>query len=207
MRGSRRQMTATAGLTRVYPRVCGGTHCVFPDAPPIAHGSIPACAGEPPVSTAGRADSARGSIPACAGEPSGELTLAARSGWGLSPRVRGSLHVQLPYRRAHVVLLYPRVCGGTGGGSRTAHPDRSLTRVYPRVCGGAAGLALRSSPVPWLLWGLSPRVRGSRFHGCRYRQRGRSVGSIPACAGEPSCDQLDWSPADTGLSPRVRGSL
>ena len=52
------------------------------------------------------------------------------------------------------------------------------TRVYPRVCGGTRPTrSLMSSSL-----GLSPRVRGNLRIA---RRRGWSVGSIPACAGEP----------------------
>ena len=91
-------------------------------------------------------------------------------------------------------------------------------RVYPRVCGG--------TPVRELSlfrrYGLSPRVRGN--HVSR-RSPGRSLGSIPACAGEPSatagcpgrwkvyprvCGGTRPPPPCVhfiaGLSPRVRGN-
>ena len=70
--------------------------------------------------------------------------------------------------------------------------------------------------------GLSPRVRGSRYHAVRWRPTG---GSIPACAGKPSwlrtltpcvgvyprvCGEAVRPPFEQlgtkGLSPRVRGS-
>ena len=52
--------------------------------------------------------------------------------------------------------------------------------VYPRVCGGTiASLTHERYPR-----GLSPRVRGNLCGGCRCVPRN---GSIPACAGEPSC--------------------
>ena len=71
--------------------------------------------------------------------------------------------------------------------------------------------------------GLSPRVRGSRP---RHLRAGGEQGSIPACAGEPSSRRAGLRQArvyprvcggavpsgwtaqtETGLSPRVRGSL
>ena len=90
--------------------------------------------------------------------------------------------------------------------------------VYPRVCGGTAGqFGVRRAGN-----GLSPRVRGNpdaRPAG------GYPLGSIPACAGEPSrwtgirrrgrvyprvCGGTDKIPLahhlDKGLSPRVRGN-
>ena len=52
-------------------------------------------------------------------------------------------------------------------------------QVYPRVCGGTPdeGEGARE------LVGLSPRVRGNQPHPHRAVDR---LGSIPACAGEPS---------------------
>ena len=91
-------------------------------------------------------------------------------------------------------------------------------RVYPRGCGGAPAQIRRPSSV----YGLSPRVRGSR------RETNGVVhlaGSIPAGAGEPSgsfsatclfgvyprgCGGAFFSfllvLRSQGLSPRVRGS-
>ena len=93
-----------------------------------------------------------------------------------------------------------------------------LGQVYPRVCGGTWG----TTPAAWANEGLSPRVRGNLATGFAGAV---AVGSIPACAGEPSprtpppayhmvyprvCggtwptrgEVLDG----VGLSPRVRGN-
>ena len=90
--------------------------------------------------------------------------------------------------------------------------------VYPRVCGGTA-LSMNGKPAHG---GLSPRVRGNQYAGLL---AGVSVGSIPACAGEPA-NALGWMvyhtvyprvcggtptrpaapPVRRGLSPRVRGN-
>ena len=51
--------------------------------------------------------------------------------------------------------------------------------VYPRVCGGT----LCSTFVFFIVYGLSPRVRGNRV---ARRRRADVLGSIPACAGEPT---------------------
>ena len=91
--------------------------------------------------------------------------------------------------------------------------------VYPRVCGGTYSAKRRGV----LEDGLSPRVRGNpgdKWSGSM------GVGSIPACAGEPSsvgrlsltmtvyprvCGgtrrALQDHPPSAGLSPRVRGNL
>ena len=92
-------------------------------------------------------------------------------------------------------------------------------RVYPRVYGGT----LVQRPDAGNRQGLSPRVRGN--HPQRYPRR-TSIGSIPACTGEPRvtgeqqrnqqvyprvyggtpCAQCADRPS-RGLSPRVRGNL
>ena len=91
-------------------------------------------------------------------------------------------------------------------------------RVYPRVCGGTSDCGVGVSRN----WGLSPRVRGNRR---RYVVAGLLVGSIPACAGEPTSSHMRLSKnrvyprvcggtdlnrrtgmIQLGLSPRVRGN-
>ncbi len=93
-----------------------------------------------------------------------------------------------------------------------------LPRVDPRVCGAASAQSLPTGTA----LGRSPRVRGSR---ARASRRPARVGSIPACAGQPSdtstviapvrvdprvCGAATGTPRDenlvTGRSPRVRGS-
>ena len=51
--------------------------------------------------------------------------------------------------------------------------------VYPRVCGGTRGVDAGEA----LRYGLSPRVRGNPVAMALAWAR---MGSIPACAGEPS---------------------
>ena len=152
----------------VYPRVCGGT--VAPQAISFPKfGLSPRVRGNP----AGTwyAHSTGRSIPACAGEP-----VSGRR-WAVSRRV------------------YPRVCGGTpdsrlwpilclgsipacAGEPANPASEAEAEAVYPRVCGGTTfdgGESLMAN-------GLSPRVRGNlRVEG----YNPASVGSIPACAGEP----------------------
>ena len=100
--------------------------------------------------------------------------------------------------------------------ARKQAAERQL--VYPRVCGGTPPHFYRFE----VYLGLSPRVRGnppdSRLHA-------QTLGSIPACAGEPTqpprqsrsggvyprvcggtASQIHENPADSGLSPRVRGN-
>ena len=173
----------------------------------------------------------RGSIPACAGEPGAGAAIkalrwvyprvcggTARSSprWsgslGLSPRVRGNQVAEEP--RAPDYGSIP-ACAGEPTAARTS---ALATWVYPRVCGGTSAQVERGSGK----MGLSPRVRGNPAN--REAQAG-ALGSIPACAGEPTA-QLTHGPGErvyprvcggtglelrkwmeeTGLSPRVRGN-
>ena len=90
--------------------------------------------------------------------------------------------------------------------------------VYPRVCGGTEVRAT----VRFDCEGLSPRVRGDP---AVISWRAQSLGSIPACAGEPSktsdvsralrvyprvcggtANSNESTQETSGLSPRVRGN-
>ena len=90
--------------------------------------------------------------------------------------------------------------------------------VYPRVCGGTKP----ELDIHHVRKGLSPRVRGNHPYEAQLR---KELGSIPACAGEPTHASV-LSPAARvyprvcggtapmqvvkqlrqGLSPRVRGN-
>ena len=152
---------------RVYPRVCGGTG--------VHQRSVYKLQGLSPRVRGNRADSmvwttAGRSIPACAGEPNGGLAMM------------------------RLVMVYPRVCGGT------CH----LARGH----GAAAG--------------LSPRVRGNRRYSVRSGMRGGSIPACagePAaaaaadamaavyprvCGGTEIHGNESHNP--DGLSPRVRGN-
>ena len=89
--------------------------------------------------------------------------LTAKRLVGLSPRVRGNLPAVV--LRWSMDGLSPRVRG-----------NHEKVSVYPRGCGGTSPFP---SPEP-LRRGLSPRVRGNRTGQSR-----RTLGSIPAGAGEP----------------------
>ena len=212
----------------VYPRVCGGTVSAVVARYP-AGGLSPRVRGNHRIWD--REGDILGSIPACAGEPGKHGTPSLTS--AVYPRVCGGT-ASLLAPVASVIGLSPRVRGNrwdvssscVGPGSIPAcageppsgfQPARS-TRVYPRVCGGTtvtfSGLGV--------FYGLSPRVRGNpRSEWCWQR----FVGSIPACAGEPSVEctvphmlrvyprvcggtgQHDFlSQPLLGLSPRVRGN-
>ena len=125
--------------------------------------------------------------------------------------------------RGNRSLAYPAICAmgsipACAGEPRQAAGACGGHGVYPRVCGGTALLASPSNRAA----GLSPRVRGNRVALQRVRL---DVGSIPACAGEPSCSSLSCSArpvyprvcggtdvacrpdsSSSGLSPRVRGN-
>ena len=175
-------------VSRVYPRVCGGTgarpapapdpdglsprvrgnHGIFA-VPAIPQGSIPACAGEPPYYPAGRRQEMV--YPRVCGGTSG-FAPAGHCAKGLSPRVRGN-------RKWH---RYAPSVGGSipaCAGEPTIDPAAGGSpAVYPRVCGGTH----RSTRFLPHRHGLSPRVRGNPHVRAGKRQTRRS---IPACAGEP----------------------
>ena len=153
--------------SQVYPRVCGGTPLTRPRraSPP---GLSPRVRGNPlpPSETALRG----GSIPACAGEPE----LAAKS--GLEPEV------------------YPRVCGGTGGGGRRRLAPAGLS---PRVRGNPRFTGLTRPPA-----GSIPACAGEPYPtaaaGGPARVYPRVCGGTHLCGGRAG--------RRGGLSPRVRGN-
>jgi len=191
---------------KVYPRVCGGTwrtHCALMiprGLSPRVRGnrsqirsdtlksrSIPACAGEPIVSTV-LSPVSRVYPRVCGGTDCARIVVCETV--GLSPRVRGNLWLcsvpfvemgsipacagepLVPLRSCRVLMVYPRVCGGT-------------TESYCPTC---------------CKQGLSPRVRGNPPRAYPIR---RNVGSIPACAGEPIISAA--RPPQCGVYPRVCG--
>ena len=213
----------------VYPRVCGGTRRVGSSLD-LHEGLSPRVRGNPPRLF--RRRNLDRSIPACAGEPS---RAGCRTGSGqVYPRVCGGTR-RAAGPRAGTRGLSPRVRGNRYPSQQDARPARSIpacagepsrrwsfcrkSRVYPRVCGGTKE---RGAHRPGEA-GLSPRVRGNR----RGFLRGRaSVGSIPACAGEPGAFDTILALLEVyprvcggtvppghpegmrqGLSPRVRGNL
>ena len=133
-------------------------------------GSIPACAGEPPISTCW--------ISCTTVYP--RLRGGTQSGnhnplidWGLSPLARGN-----PLRPVPPQL--PRgsipACAG-----EPLPPDSRPNpgRVYPRLRGGTSA---RLAPMGQAR-GLSPLARGNLAIAAFSSMM---IGSIPACAGEPS---------------------
>ena len=175
----------------------------------VGAGSIPACAGEPTASFR-RRPFARVDPRVCGGASVSAPEEGSTP--GRSPRVRGSR----AHRGAAVVRIgsIPACAGEPAGASG----GRAEDGVDPRVCGGAMARARTDSPAA----GRSPRVRGSQDDLLRDP---RVVGSIPACAGEPSTARASarsgwvdprvcggatgWYGSATppwGRSPRVRGS-
>ena len=150
---------------------------------------IPACAGN-----SGRC-SRPTSRPAVHPRVCGELALQAP--WpettpGSSPRVRGT-HV-VGRRLAEAGRFIPACAGNSRGAGGAA----SAPAVHPRVCGELSASRL-GRPA---LGGSSPRVRGTRVHGCD----DCSLGAVhPRVCGELS--RRSRRSADTGgSSPRVRGT-
>ena len=213
---------------RDYPRVCGGTpqtgrslKWMLGLSPRVrgnrltSHwarwrcGTIPACAGEPPVAFVGKHLGA--DYPRVCGGTSVRVPPYANIK-GLSPRVRGNLWARFAYH--HRQRTIP-ACAGEPSVWQNVH---SGAGDYPRVCGGtpcAASPNFRGA-------GLSPRVRGNPEH-CPAGPPGG--GTIPACAGEPRArpgsggkgrdyprvcggTAAGWyGGLDAGgLSPRVRGN-
>ena len=171
------------------------------------------------------------SIPACAGEPNG--LVFDYPAWGVYPRVCGGTLAKSMIFCSHSGLS-PRVRGNRNPIDDVMPKPRSIPAcagepparrrrdgrqsVYPRVCGGTRVLrAFKNGSI-----GLSPRVRGNP---CGGAQAYVFLGSIPACAGEPStrifsrasawvyprvCGGTHLIDAQSlrrrGLSPRVRGN-
>ena len=222
------QRRGAVGTCRVYPRVYGGTCCRSclrsrgsGLSPRVrgnhgshgrggsAHGSIPACTGEPPQR--------RGAVGPCrvyprvyggTGHPNARVSCFV----GLSPRVRGNR--DHPAHCANPDRSIPACTGEPGDRQEARFIHRSIPActgepsvgravfvhdgVYPRVYGGTMNGYRACSDSQ----GLSPRVRGNHRRPSPFRFR---PGSIPACTGEPWDNALAEHPLQ-GLSPRVRGN-
>ena len=175
-------------LPWVYPRVCGGTRGVAAQyaqtgglsprvrgnriavAVPVQYqGSIPACAGEPPLfRQTWRWTRVYPRV--CGG--TGGLSGFTPGAKGLSPRVRGNRPNAPP------TTTPPGSIPACAGEPLIPLCDQVRHRVYPRVCGGTPIQVTMMRDIT----GLSPRVRGNRANRQIRIQRRRS---IPACAGEP----------------------
>ena len=193
-------------FSKVYPRVRGGT-CRYIRFLWIWCGLSPRARGN--LCEERDEYGALGSIPACAGEPclisfrfftptvyprvrggTSAIRMAAGRGQGLSPRARGNLV------RADQGDIYVGSIPACAGEPLTKAGLGLRIAVYPRVRGGTLrnNWRLRASS------GLSPRARGNLLGDAGY---GGCVGSIPACAGEPTGRRgLRWL---RRVYPRVRG--
>ena len=137
-----------SGMSRVYPRVCGGTPPIIISAhrrrglsprvrgnPRTARprrrgdGSIPACAGEPYIASVGE-DAAKVYPRVCGGTacPFTPAVLDA----GLSPRVRGNPTA------TDATALGSGSIPACAGEPASRPPAACPARVYPRVCGGTS---------------------------------------------------------------------
>ena len=158
-------MSTTSG---VYPRACGGTTITktiaatdYGLSPRVrgnptrgrslanGYGSIPARAGEPPLTAF--CASRKGVYPrACGGTVPG--VAGAVTGRGLSPRVRGNReHRRAAHERRGSIPA-------RAGEPQAIPAGQRLPEVYPRACGGTGSNRIRI----WQRVGLSPRVRGNR---------------------------------------------
>ena len=181
-------------------QVCGRIGC---------SGSIPACAGEPPLS---RRDHGKVEVyPRVCGGTAPRVYDPLNDS-GLSPRVRGNPPTPTPPIRP------PGSIPACAGEPAILFLHRPIIQVYPRVCGGTR----RHQPPIFAGKGLSPRVRGNLM---RTARPFFTLRSIPACAGEPTSSvksqvndmvyprvcggttrRTTIALQITGLSPRVRGN-
>ena len=139
-------MVSAWTVSKVYPRVCGGTPG-YPFGSPAVFGLSPRVRGN--RLGQGRMLIPEGSIPACAGEPAG-------GGW---PALVGTVYPRVCGGTQHAIDdvgrgegLSPRVRGNPALASAPAPSARSIPAcageprrrilcsagmgVYPRVCGG-----------------------------------------------------------------------
>ena len=150
-------------------------------------GSIPACAGEPGVPCRHRR-SRRVYPRVCGGTSAGNFNCIGS--FGLSPRVRGNRVADGDSDR------YLRSIPACAGEPHHRSASSFYQAVYPRVCGGTR----YQKKLPMQLKGLSPRVRGNHN---AFGLSTETLGSIPACAGEPA--SLSGTSRANGVYPRVCG--
>ena len=105
---------------RVYPRVCGGTSLRHSDTG-VRRGLSPRVRGNPPPASANHPPAR--SIPACAGEPI--VSSSPQYGAQVYPRVCGGTRAA-ERARAVVAGLSPRVRGNPPLGQSTRQPNRSI---------------------------------------------------------------------------------
>ena len=178
------------------PRVRGSP--VLVDKPGERLRSIPACAGEPAGPILCRV-SRRVYPRVCGGAAHETVVPQMERTRGLSPRVRGSLPPPILADSPCAWGLSPRVRGSLQDSTDTTF-RRGFSGLSPRVRGSPLRRRCLRMPHRWVY----PRVCGGAILSRRLRLVG--LGSIPACAGEPST----WPPSIatfpvTGVYPRVCG--
>ena len=172
--------------------------------------SIPAYAGEP-LHT-GKVMPLKKVYPRVCGGTGRKVSIGTRAE-GLSPRMRGNRRM-IP-ARFRITRSIPAYAGEPGGGYIASYQSR----VYPRVCGGTGG----GSEPPPAIAGLSPRMRGNPNHTLGNQAAVWSIpayaGEPKARGAEPTapavyprvCGGTSMTPSTTasvrGLSPRMRGNL
>ena len=199
----------TPWQARDHPRVCGehlhrwgiygmskgssprvrGTLLPCP-RPPTPRGIIPACAGN--TRMVAEWDNVERDHPRVCGEHEWDSP-AARDAWGSSPRVRGTLMVG--YLTGTDSGIIPACAGNTA----TPLAVRSLSRDHPRVCGEHKHGVKRGHLTTWII----PACAGNTI-GIVKNYSGS--GDHPRVCGE-HISAMTRMDADTGSSPRVRGTL
>ena len=109
---------------------------------------------------------------------------------GLSPRARGN------HGRSESEETIKRSIPACAGEPKDHDSRQCCFKVYPRVRGGTP---LRSRFTSWPA-GLSPRARGNHLDAT---EAVPLAGSIPACAGEPPAQFIEFDGGQ--VYPRVRG--
>ena len=205
--GQTRHVSRPRRRRRAHPRGCGADFALICFAP-LAVGSSPRVRGR--RNEPDSASNPQGLIPAGAGQTARRsLTSATTRAYprgcgadgaqkpyirydeGLSPRVRGRLHVEQHGQDRD------RLIPAGAGQTRRTRPSRSRMTAHPRGC-GADGVRLDQRRGHE---GSSPRVRGRPGHGRALRHR---LGLIPAGAGQTSAPRR--STAASTAHPRGCGA-
>ncbi len=170
---------------------------------------IPAPAGDPCTCRARR--SCWAAYPrACGGPRSREKAISA--GTGLSPRLRGTRHMNPAF------AVYDGPIPAPAGDPSIHDISASRSAAYPRACGGPFLPVIRPAPAK----GLSPRLRGTPSwipagwlkarpipapagDPARVPTRQAQSPAYPRACGGPITPICEKSPT-CGLSPRLRGT-
>ena len=186
-------------VSRVYPRVCGGTELgplrrwrsLLLGLSPRVRGNLARGNDRGSVGEMGLSPRVRGNH-----RPAPQTVRSFEQ--GLSPRVRGNHNPEIPGPILHGSIP---ACAGE---PRTWQCRGSPRWVYPRVCGGTIGIKSRvcrstQGSIPacagephrgegassWLTHRVYPRVCGGTGWARIVADSCCGIRSIPACAGEP----------------------